>query len=121
MLDLLRRAPARFWKSFGYCWDGLKDTFIREESFRLETIGLAALTVVVACSGWEWWKGCVMVGSYLLIPLVELLNSAIEDICDLVTRDQAPLVKSAKDKGAMAVLMAIIVNILVLAALLGID
>ena len=121
MLDLLKRAPARFRKSFGYSWDGLKDTFIKEESFRLETIAFAVLALILIVSPWPWWKVLVMLASYLLIPLVELLNSAIEDVCDLITRENRPEIKAAKDKGAMAVLMAIILNAFVLVALLFID
>lgn len=121
MLDLLKRAPARFRKSFGYSWDGLKDTFIKEESFRLETIAFVVLALILIVSPWPWWKVLVMLGSYLLIPLVELLNSAIEDVCDLISREHRPEIKAAKDKGAMAVLMAIILNAFVLIALLLID
>ena len=121
MLKLLKRAPARFKKSFVYSWDGLAAAFVKEESFRLETIAFVVLALVLLASPWPWWKVAAMLASYLLIPLVELLNSAIEDICDLTTRDYSPHVKAAKDKGSMAVLMAIIVNALVLASLLLID
>ena len=46
MFNLLKRAPARFMKSFGYCWDGIKATFTKEESFRLETIAFVLLAAV---------------------------------------------------------------------------
>ena len=118
MLNLLKRAPARFKKSFVYSWDGLAAAFAKEESFRLETIAFVVLALILAASPWPWWKVLAMLACYLLIPLVELLNSAIEDICDMVCREHSPHVKAAKDKGSMAVLMAIIFNALVLAALL---
>lgn len=121
MFKLLKKAPARFLKSFGYSWDGLKATFTKEESFRLECIALIALGAILCASPWPWWKVVVMLAGYLLIPLVELLNSAIEDVCDLITREHSPLIKNAKDKGAMAVLMAIICNALLLVALIFIE
>ena len=118
MFGLLKRAPARFMKSFSYCWDGIKATFTKEESFRLETIGFVVLAAILSASPWPWWKVAAMGASYLLIPLVEILNSAIEDLCDLITRDHNPLIKNAKDKGALAVLFAIIFNALILLTLL---
>lgn len=118
MFSLLKRAPARFMKSFGYCWDGVKSTFRKEESFRLEAIAFVILAIVMGFCPWPWWKKTAMLASYLLIPLVEILNSAIEDICDLITREQNPSIKDAKDKGALAVLFAIFLNALVLLTLI---
>ncbi|MCD7898011.1 MAG: diacylglycerol kinase [Planctomycetaceae bacterium] len=118
MFRLLKRAPARFRKSFGYSWAGLKCTFQKEESFRLEIIALIVMLILFACISWPIWKKLILVASYLLIPLMEIVNTAIEDLCNLITREQNELVKNAKDKGAMAVLLAIIINAIVLACLL---
>lgn len=118
MYELLKKAPARFRKSFGYCRDGLRAVLAKEESFRLECLGLAVLAAVLCISPWPWWKVVAMLAGYLLIPLAELFNSAIEDVCDLVTGEYAERVKNAKDKGALAVLTAIFVNALILVALL---
>ena len=106
-------------KSFGYCRDALVATFTKEESFRLETIGLAVLVLAMAAGDWPWWKCLAMLACYLLIPLAEVLNSAIEDVCNLVTRERNELVKNAKDKGALAVLGAIVINAVALLALLA--
>lgn len=118
MIKLLRRAPARFAKSFGYCLDAVRAMFRKEESFRLEMIALVILVAVMLLCGWPWWKRVALVGCYLLVPLAEVFNSALEDVCDLITREQNELVKNAKDKGALAVLLAIVVNCFVLAALI---
>lgn len=118
MFNLLRKAPARFLKSFGYCWDGLRSTFWKEESFRLETIAGVLLAAILAACPWPWWKRVAMMAVYLLIPMTEILNSAIENVCDLVTTERSPLVKDAKDKGALAVLAAIVINAFALTALI---
>ena len=52
-----------------------------------------------------------------MILIVELLNSAIEDVCDLVSPGYSELIKNAKDKGSMAVLLALFCNVLLLIAL----
>ena len=114
---MLQKLSKKITASFSYAWDGLKAES-REYSFRLELAGLALLTVIMLCSPWPWWKTLLMAACYLLIPMAELVNSALENICDLVSPNFSPLVKAAKDKAAAAVLSAIIVNALTLAALL---
>ena len=78
------------------------------------------MLVCLALSPWPLWKCLALVACFLLIPFAEIINSAIEDICDGITRERTPFIKDAKDKGALAVLMAIIFNALVLATLLAI-
>jgi diacylglycerol kinase (ATP) len=118
---LLINAPGRITRSFGYSWDAFKATFRKEESFRLECLAFAFLVVCLALSPWPLWKCLAMAGSFQLIPLAEIVNSAIEDICDGITRERVQFVKDAKDKGALAVLMAIIFNAFVLATLCTVD
>ncbi|MDR1533777.1 MAG: diacylglycerol kinase [Planctomycetota bacterium] len=117
MIELLKRAPWRFRKSLGYCRDGFRAAFQKEESFRLECLAFAILLAGLALSSWPAWKCLAMTASFLLIPLVEAVNSALEDVCDLVTREHSASVKNAKDKGALAVLLAILVNAAALLAL----
>jgi len=54
----------------------------------------------------------VLVVTASLILIVELLNSAIENAVDLVTKDIHPLAKTAKDIGSTAVMFSIILHIL---------
>lgn len=118
MKKLLQHAPARIARSFGYSWDAFKATFRKEESFRLESLAFVILLVCLAFSAWPLWKCLVQIGCFLLIPLTEILNSAIEDICDGITRERRDFIKNAKDKGALAVLAAIVFNACILAALI---
>lgn len=119
-MQFLRNAPRRIVKSFSYCWDGLRDVFRCEESFRLEALCYPVLLAAMLLLRWPVWKILFMSASYLLIPLMETINSAIENICDLVSPWHSRQVKRAKDKGALAVLFAIVVNLLVLFVLLSV-
>lgn len=119
LLSTIKNIPVRVVKAFGYSWSGIKNSFIKEESFRLEMIALAVLIVVLICVPWPFWKKAALLGAFMLIPLTELLNSAIEDLCDLLSPQWHPLVKAAKDKGSAAVLLAVIFSLLVLGALLA--
>lgn len=50
----------------------------------------------------------LMVGSVLLVMIVELLNSAVEAVVDRVSIERHALAKRAKDIGSAAVLLALI-------------
>jgi len=113
----LKNAPSRLVRALGFSGRGLKSAFIKEEAFRLEVLGLVLMGAALAASAWPMWKKAALVAAYMLIPLAELFNSALEGICDLISTDHHPLIGQAKDKGSAAVLLAIVVNILVLAAL----
>lgn len=118
MLKWAHESITRCLRSFGYCRDALISMYRNEPSFRLELLAGAALAIVLLVCPWPVWKKLAMLAFFLLIPLAEVLNTAIEDVCNLVTRDHHPLIKAAKDKGALAVLLAIIANAVALLALL---
>ena len=50
----------------------------------------------------------LMIGSILLVMIVELINSGIEAIVDRVSLERHELSKRAKDVGSAAVLIALI-------------
>ncbi|MDR1043721.1 MAG: diacylglycerol kinase [Candidatus Adiutrix sp.] len=118
LLKTIKNIPGRVVRAFAYSWGGFKSALIREESFRLEAMGLAILLAALLPAPWPVWKKLALTAAYLLIPLAELFNSALEDLCDLVSPDDNLYVKSAKDKGSAAVLLAIIIASLTLAILL---
>uniref|UniRef100_B8IYV1 Diacylglycerol kinase n=1 Tax=Desulfovibrio desulfuricans (strain ATCC 27774 / DSM 6949 / MB) TaxID=525146 RepID=B8IYV1_DESDA len=101
-----------------YSVAGFRAALTKEEAFRLELAGLAVLVLVLLVVPWPLWKKFLLTGSYLLILIVELLNSAIEDVCDLFSSEYSELIKNAKDKGSMAVLTALLCNVLLLIALI---
>jgi diacylglycerol kinase (ATP) len=53
----------------------------------------------------------ILLISGILVLIVELINSAIENVVDLVTKEIEPLAKSAKDIGSSAVMFSIILHI----------
>lgn len=118
MKNTLMNAPDRIMRSFGYCWSALRETYRKEESFRLELYAYCLLLAGMLACGWPAWKVLAMTACYALIPFAETVNSAIEDVCDLASPDFSPLVRNAKDKGALAVLFAIALNAAALAALI---
>ncbi|WP_243027340.1 diacylglycerol kinase [Thermus albus] len=91
------------WRSFGYAWEGLVYAWRVQRNFRLE-VYLALLAL-----GLTLWLGVNPVPVLLISALVlslELLNTALEALADLVSPVFHPLVKRAKDTAAAAVLLA---------------
>jgi diacylglycerol kinase len=68
--------------------------------------------VVTACgfyfhiSAWEW---CVLSICFALVICAELLNTAIERLCDAVKPERSDEIKFVKDASAGAVLFASVV------------
>lgn len=118
ILSTLKNIPARAVRAFGYSWAGLKNAFVKEEAFRLEALGLVLLGLVLPFVPWPLWKKCALLAVFFLIPLTELLNTAVEDVCDLVSPGYNDFIKNAKDKGSAAVLLALVINVLALAGLI---
>ena len=98
----------RIMNAFHYSLDGLTAAYRHEDAFRQE-IWLTLVAIPLAL-----WLGdsglarAMMIGSVLLVLIVELVNSAIEATVDRVSLERHQLAKRAKDIGSAAVLIALI-------------
>ncbi|MBV6474612.1 MAG: Diacylglycerol kinase [Rhodocyclaceae bacterium] len=102
-----KKGLRRILNAFRYSLAGLAAAYRHEEAFRQETwlaliLVPAALFMPVAGLG-----KALMVGSVLLVLMVELLNSAIEAVVDRVSLDHHELAKRAKDIGSAAVFVSL--------------
>ncbi len=95
--------------AFGNTLRGLKAAFRDEAALRQE---LALSVVLIPLGLWLGRSGveqALLVGSMLLVLLVELLNSAIEAAVDRIGLEHHPLSGQAKDIGSTAVFVAFLV------------
>lgn len=103
----------RLWNALGYSIEGFRSAFRHEDAFRMELLG-AALAIPLAL----WLPvshigKALMIGSILLVLIVELLNSAIEATVDRISLEDHDLAKRAKDIGSAAVLVSLINAVLI--------
>ena len=96
------------YKSFGYAFAGIFAVVTKERNMKIHC--LAMLCVVAAgfvfrISVSEW---CICLILFGMILSLELVNTAMEAVVDLVTEERRPLAKLAKDTAAGAVLIAAI-------------
>lgn len=107
------RGLLRAWRALGYSLKGLRSCFGHESAFRQE---VAIALVVLPLGLWLGEGGvekALLVGSWLLVLIVELLNSAIEATVDRFGPERNELAGRAKDIGSAAVFIAILQALLV--------
>jgi diacylglycerol kinase (ATP) len=93
----------RLWRAAVNSWNGLRTVVRSEEAFRQEVFVLVIsvpLAYLVATTAWRR-LGLVLV--IVLIMIVELINTAIEKLCDRVSREHDPRIGFIKDLGSAAV------------------
>ncbi|MCZ4059552.1 diacylglycerol kinase [Pantoea sp. LMR881] len=108
----------RIVKAAGYSWQGLRAAWQHEAAFRQEAI-VALVAIGVAC--WldiDIISRILMIGTVMLVVIVEILNSAIESVVDRIGQERHPLAGRAKDMGSAAVLLSILLAVFVWIALL---
>jgi diacylglycerol kinase (ATP) len=102
---------ARGWRrlvnAFRFSMSGFRACFRLEEAFRQEVFLLIPLVPLALWLGDTPVERALLVGSLLLVPIVELLNSAIEANVDRVGFERHELSARAKDIASAAVLSSI--------------
>ena len=99
-------------KNTQYALEGFIHAFKTESSFKLELLASLIIFPMIFLIPMELSLQLSLLITAFLILIVELLNSAVENVVDLVTKDIHPLAKSAKDIGATAVLFSIILHLI---------
>jgi len=99
-------------KNSKYALSGLRITFKNEMSFKLEI--LVAIPILIAIYFVEFTviEKTILLATLFLTLIVELLNSAIENVVDIATMEYHLLAKNAKDMGAGAVFVSISLHVI---------
>ncbi len=98
----------RLINAFGYSLAGLKAAYKNEDAFRQETLMAVVLIPLAMYLGDSPVESAIMIGSVLLVIIVELLNSSIEATVDRISLENHQLAARAKDIGSAAVLVSLI-------------
>lgn len=98
----------RMWNALFYSFDGFRAAFRHEDAFRQEVIAAALLIPLAALLPASGVGKALMIGSVILVLIVELLNSAVEAAVDRISLEHHQLAKRAKDLGSAAVLLSLV-------------
>ncbi len=105
-------------RAAGYSIAGLRAAFRKEAAFRQEAILFAILAPLGAWLGRNGIERVLLVGSLLVVLIVELLNSAVEATVDRISGRHHKLSGRAKDMGSAAVTLSILLVMLAWALVL---
>ncbi|MBM2806112.1 MAG: diacylglycerol kinase [Deltaproteobacteria bacterium] len=99
----------RLFNATRYSFQGLGHAWVNEGAFRLE---IYLLVIIALPLGWFLGKSAVeralLIGSCLLVVVVELVNSAIEAVVDRIGKEYHELSGRAKDMGSAAVFCSLL-------------
>ena len=102
-----RPGLARLPRALGHAWAGLRAALRHEAAFQQEVwVGVPAIAFALWAAPGRW-QAVALVGSVVLVWIVELLNSALEALADAVSLQRHPLLGRAKDLGSAAVFVSI--------------
>lgn len=96
-----------------FSWQGLRATARHEDAFLQELLASVALIPLAFWLGETGIEKALLIGSWLLVLIVELLNTAVESAIDRIGNESHELSGRAKDQGSAAVLIALINAVMV--------
>ena len=95
-------------RAFGNSVKGFKGVYKNEAAFRQELLLSVILIPLGIYFGHTGIERALLVGSVLLVLLVEILNSSIEAVVDRIGMERHELSGLAKDLGSAAVFLALV-------------
>jgi len=98
----------RIFRAFHWSMSGLKAAFMKEGAFRQELFLCVILVPLAFYFGKSGLEKAMLLGSLMLVLIVELLNSAVEATVDRISKDQHELAGQAKDMGSAAVFLSLL-------------
>ena len=104
-----KKGLRRLINATGYSMKGLSAAYRNEAAFREEVLLACVLIPCALLLGLPAVETVLLIGSVLLLMLVEILNSAIEAVVDRIGPELHPLSGRAKDLGSAAVFIAMII------------
>ncbi|TEW54693.1 diacylglycerol kinase [Psychromonas sp. RZ22] len=97
----------------GFSMQGFKAAWTHEAAVRQEIIGTIILSIIAIALPVTHVELILLIGSLLLVVIVELLNSAVEATVDRIGSEFHELSGRAKDIGSAAVFVALMIVALV--------
>lgn len=112
-MGLQDKRLSRFSASFRYAVSGIAHAFKTERHFKIHVT--AALIVILfayilSVTRIEWLFLLIVISSTITL---ELVNTAIENVVNLITAEHHPYAKAAKDIAAGAVLISAITSVII--------
>ena len=103
----------RIFKSFAYAFAGLIYAFKTQMNFKIHCLATVLVIILGFYVGLSFTEWLWIAGAIALVLVVELLNTAIEVLVDLVSPQQNPKAGAIKDIAAAAVLISALLSLII--------
>lgn len=100
-------------KSFGYAFQGVRTAVKREPNIRIHIIFALLALLLAAFLDFSYIEWIILFLTIFFVIMLELINTAMEALVNLVSPEIKDEAKVAKDVAASAVLFAAIISIVV--------
>ena len=111
--EMTGRKKDPLYKSFGYAFQGIFTCIRNERNMKIHCTVAVLVVIAGVILGLSMTEWCICLGLFGMVMSLELVNTAVESVVDLVTQERKPLAKIAKDTAAGAVLIAAIMAAIV--------
>ena len=109
----LKNRQKRLFNSFKYAFNGFKSAFKTEQNLEIHIL----ISIVVVIMGFifkisliEW---CICLSLFALVIGAELMNTALENTIDLISKERSKEAEVAKDTSAAFVLIFAILSVII--------
>ena len=99
------------YKSFGYAFAGIFAVVTKERNMKIHCVAMVCVVIagfVFHITPVEW---CICLTLFGLVMALEMVNTAVEAVVDLVTEERKPLAKLAKEAAGAVLIAAIMAAI----------
>ncbi len=96
-----------------FTFKGIRSAWSNEEAFRQESLVLILVIPAGLFIGETFVQKGLFICVWLLVLIIELLNSALESVVDRIGYEKHPLSGQAKDMGSAAVFIGICMSVII--------
>ena len=106
-------------RSCAHALRGLSGAFREESNLRIHFLASTIVVLLGFYFSIEAWEWCILILVSTLVISLELINSGIENLVDLVTLEQNLMARKVKDIAAAAVLIAVTASLVIGSVIFG--
>ncbi|EKD62369.1 MAG: diacylglycerol kinase [uncultured bacterium] len=99
--------------SFGFALAGIREAFFNEPNFRIHSIAAILAYAGGVIFSFTFFEFALLTFAIIMVLVLELLNTSLEKITDLVSPDIHPKAKVAKDVSSAAVFLGSIGSVII--------
>lgn len=100
-------------KSFSCAFRGIKYATVHERNFQIEIVSAAFVAFLIFVFHIKNWEAVVLVSMIMWVLIIELVNTVVERVVDILKPRVHPYVRLIKDMMAAVVLISAIFAVIV--------